>query len=122
MLLTAIGNRTNSVLQFVTVSLIFIFVIVITWGTTKWIAKIQKGQMTGGVNIEVIETQRINTDQYLQIVRAGNKYVLIAVGKTETHMITELSEDELIFENDETKNVDFASVLEKFKATNKKED
>lgn len=122
MLLTAIGNRTNSVLQFVTVFLIFIFVIVITWGTTKWIAKIQKGQMTGGVNIEVIETQRINTDQYLQIVRAGNKYVLIAVGKTETHMITELSEDELIFKNDETKNVDFASVLEKFKATNKKED
>ena len=47
-------------------------------------------------NLEVIETCRITSNKYLQIVRAGTKYLLIAIGKDEVHMLTELSEEELM--------------------------
>ena len=93
MLLTGTG-RTDSYLQFLTVLILFVFVQRITWVTTRWIANYQKGRALSG-NLEVVETLRITGNKFLQIVRAGKKYLVIAVGKDEIHMLTELTEDEV---------------------------
>lgn len=121
MLLTGM-SRMDSYLQFITVLILFVFVLGITYVTTRWIANYQKDRAAGG-NLEVIETMRVTGNKYLQIVRAGKKYLVIAVGKDEIHMLTELSEDDLTFFKDQsTQKMDFKSILEKLKKQNAKED
>ena len=119
MLLT-ITTRTDSYIQFITVLVLFVFVLVITYVVTKWIAKTQKQQVGTG-NLEIIETCRITVNKYVQIVRAGEKYLVIAVGKDEIHMLAELSADEVILkENRQEQSIDFASILERVKNGSKK--
>lgn len=121
MLLTGI-NKADSYFQFITVLVLFVFVLGITYITTRWIANYQKGKIAGG-NLEVVETMRITSNKYVQIVRAGNKYLVIAVGKDEIHMLAELSEDELMFaDTGAGSDMDFGSILDKFKRLSRKDD
>ncbi len=113
MLLAGVSTR-DSYLQFMTVLILFVFVLAITYAVTRWIAGYQKNKAVCS-NLEVIETMRIAGNKYIQIVRAGNKYLVVAVGKDEVHMLSELTEDEIIFGQNQTGNVDFGSILEKFK-------
>ena len=121
MLLTGM-SATDSYLQFITVLVLFVFVLGITYVTTRWIANYQKGKNAGG-NLEVIETMRITNNKYIQIVRAGDKYLAIAVGKDEIHMLAELPEEELMFtDTNVSSNMDFGSILDKFKRLSRKDD
>lgn len=114
MLLTGM-DRTDGFLQFMTVLILFVFVLAVTWLTTRWIAGYQKTK-AAGCNLEVIETMRVTGNKYLQIVRAGEKYLVIAVGKDEIHMLAELSREEIQFhENGNGQNLNFGDILEKFK-------
>lgn len=120
MLLT-IMSQADSYLQFITVLILFVFVLGITYVTTKWIANFQKGKTARG-NIEVIETYRITSNKYVQILRAGNQYLLIAIGKDEINMLAELSEDEIMFTNAQgSSEMDFNTVLKKVKNFRQKE-
>ena len=66
--------------QFITVLLLFVVVLGITAAVTKWMANYQK-QQSANENIEVIETTRIANNKYIQIIRAGGRYMVIAVCK-----------------------------------------
>ena len=122
MLLANTIGRTNTVVQFLTVLLLFAFVVFITWFTTRWIAKLQKGQMnSAGSNMEVLENLRVAPDKFLQIVRVGKKYFVIGVGKSEINKICEISEDDIVFGEPDSK-VGFAAVLEKFKNKQKEDE
>ena len=113
-ILTA-GGTLDSFAQFITVFIIFIFVLVMTYGVTRWISKYQKTQYVG-TNIEVVETSRLTANKYLQIVRTGNKYIVIAVCKDTVTMLTELSEEELkLQEVSSGETLDFKTVLASFK-------
>ena len=120
-MLLAITSRADSYLQFLTVLLLFVFVLVITYFTTRWIARYQKVKSNAN-NLEVIETCRITSNKYLQIVRAGTKYVLIAIGRDEVHMLAELSEEELTLTADDgQQQMDFSKVFANVKNLGKKE-
>lgn len=112
MMLLSASSQLESVANFLTVLLIFAFVIAITWFTTRYIANFQKQRMDT-TNIEIIETSRISPNKYLQIVRAADKYLLIAVSKDNVTMLAELDKDTLI-QKEENQNqipVDFAGIL-----------
>lgn len=120
MLLT-ITTRADSYIQFVTVLLLFVFILAITYVVTRWIAKVQK-EKAGTGNLEVIETCRITQNKYVQILRAGEKYLVIAVGKDEIHMLSELSEDELVFQREpQGQTPDFAGILDRVRKLKEKE-
>ena len=120
-MLLSVTTRWDSYLQFITVLILFIFVLVITYLVTKWIAKYQKGKTLVG-NLEVIETYRIASNKYVQIIRAGSKYLVIAVGKDEVHMLSELTGEQLSFqESKQEQTVSFASVFEKMKRLREKD-
>lgn len=120
MLLTIV-SKTDSYLQFMTVLVLFVLVLGITWAVTKWIAKYQKEQFTTG-NLEVLETCRIAAGKSVQIVRAGDKYLVIAIGKDEVHMLAELSKEELVFpQKGAAQEGTFAGVMEQVKRMRKKE-
>ena len=109
----------SSVAQLITVLVLFFLVLAATYYVTKWIAKYQK-QSTFTANMEIMETCRISTNKYLQIVRVVNKYLVISVCKDTVTLLTELSEDE--YEPPVLKGQDpidfskeFEKVLERFK-------
>lgn len=70
MLLTSTSNRFDSIVQLLTVILIFIFVLALTYFSTKLTAGLQKGRLAGS-NVEVLENFKIAPTKYIQVVRIG---------------------------------------------------
>ncbi|MEG1847771.1 MAG: flagellar biosynthetic protein FliO [Lachnospiraceae bacterium] len=105
----------NAVGEFLTLLLIFIFVLAITYGTTRWIANYQKEKVHSN-NIQIIETYRITANKYIQIVQTGSKYLVIAVCKDTVTLLTELTEEQIKFpESVDHSNLTFKEILEKAK-------
>ena len=116
-----ITTRADSYIQFMTVLILFVFILAATYLVTKWIAKAQKEKVGNG-NLEVIETCRITQNKYVQIIRAGGKYLVIAIGKDEIHMLAELTEEDLIFQEPAKGQIsDFAGILERVRNLKEKE-
>ena len=85
----------SSFFQLLSVFAIFILVLVVTYFTTRWIAGYQQGK-TVQRNLAVVETLKITTNKYIQIIRAGeDEFLVIAVGKEEVHLLTKISKDQL---------------------------
>ena len=82
-------SSLDSFFQLLTLLFIFVVILVLTYFTTRFIAGYQKGKGLGR-NIEVIETYKVTTNKYIQIIRTGDKYFDIGIGKDEIHMLTEI--------------------------------
>ena len=82
-------SSLDSFFQLLTLLFIFVVILVLTYFTTRFIAGYQKGKGLGR-NIEVIETYKVTTNKYIQIIRTGDKYFAIGIGKDEIHMLTEI--------------------------------
>lgn len=114
MILTG-AARLDSLAQFVTVIILFLFVLGVTYFVTRWISGFQKTQMIG-TNMEIVDTLRISASKYLQIIRVGDKYFAIAVCKDTVTMLTEVSKDSLNLEmGSGNTNLSFREVLDKIK-------
>ena len=98
MLLLSAAPGLKSVMQFFTVFALFLFVCVITYYTTKFTASYQKGRMRSS-NMELLEAVRISGNKYIQIVRIGSKYLAVAVCKDQVSMLCELTEEELLLQD-----------------------
>lgn len=102
-------------IQFVTVLLIFVMVLVITMLVTRWIGKFQKMQNTGE-NVQVLESVRISPSACVEILKIGKKYVAVAVAKDGVTMLCELDETELDEKKYVQSNSDgFANILDTVK-------
>ncbi|HBA68372.1 MAG TPA: hypothetical protein DCZ40_03330 [Lachnospiraceae bacterium] len=118
MLLT-VSNGMNSFLQFCTVLFIFLFVLVITWAATRWIANFQSGRACG-TNIEAIETYRLTANKYIQIIRTGEKYLAVAICKDTITMLTEVPAEQIHLPDKPVDSMpDFKKIFEKAKMTDK---
>lgn len=95
MIILANSSSVRSASQFITVIIIFVIVLMLTYFTTKYVGSYQKMQ---GVNknFETIETFRVTNNKYLQLVRMGDKYIVIAIGKDEITKIAELDESSIV--------------------------
>ena len=113
-MLLSVTTKVDGYLQFMTVLILFVFVLAITYLVTRWIANYQKGRAGLG-NLEIIETCRVAPNKYIQIVRAGEKYLVIGVGKDEVHMLSELSAIELDLRREDVQTSGFADIFEKIK-------
>ena len=110
------SSGINSFAQFLTVLIIFVGVLALTYFTTKWIATYQKGKMMSG-NIQVLETLKITQNKYIQIVRVGEHFYAIAIGKDNMTLLGELSEEEIHIQEDTgmVPNMNFKQLLENAK-------
>ena len=84
----------ESVAQLIGILLIFIFVLGITYLTTRWIAGYQKGHSFNR-NLKIVETLKITTNKYIQLIEAGDEYLVIAIGKDEVRLLTKLEKEQL---------------------------
>jgi len=100
----------ESIIQLITVLIIFALVLGATYWTTRWIGGYQKKRMSGK-NIELYDSVPLTQNQYLQLMRVGDKYVLISVSKENTSFICEVSKESLEFSEN---NEDTQSNVESF--------
>jgi flagellar protein FliO/FliZ len=72
LLAITVSSTLDNVLQFIGLLLLFVFILGATYFTTRWIANYQR---TTGLNrnIKVIETYKLTTNKYIQIIQLGEK-------------------------------------------------
>lgn len=107
----------DSYLQFISVLIIFILVLAATLYVTKWMANYQKGSNSSR-NIEIIDTCKISTNKYIQIIRIGDKYLSIAVSNDQITNLGEVDPSELVQEQ-AGENLGFKEIFDKIKGEKK---
>lgn len=113
MILSATLETIGGYAQFITVLLLFVLVLWVTWAVTKWTAGYQKGKWNSG-NIELLESFRIASDKYVQIIRVTDQYFAIAVSKESVTFLAELDENALKQREDMgSMKMSFKELLEK---------
>jgi flagellar protein FliO/FliZ len=108
----------DSPLQLVGLVFLLIIILVAAYYTSKFIGGIKLGQMRKS-NFQVIDSYRVTPNKALQIVKIGNKYVVISIGKDDINFITELDEAEVIIrESQKGEKQSFKQIFDKLKNNN----
>lgn len=119
MVIASMSSRIEAFAQLITLLIIFIFVLAVTYYVTRFVGNYQKNKLSGS-NINILETMRIANNKYIQIVKIGSRAFAIAVAKDTVSYLCELDEDELIYKESSSgkmliNNDNFKEILEKFK-------
>lgn len=104
----------ESILQLLTVIIVFVIVLAVSYFTTRWIGNFQKGQMNS-TDIELLSAVRMNQNQYIQIVRLGSQYMALGVSKDQITVLCTLTESELHLNDSDGKKSEqdsFVKILE----------
>lgn len=113
-------SDSNNVFQLIGVTFLFLFVLVITYVTTKLIGGIKAGTLTES-NFKVIDTYKVTQNKYMQIIKIGSNYFVIAVCKDTIQLITELKEEDIVLKERSSKvNTSFQDILKAIKKQNEK--
>ena len=118
MVSASMSSRIEAFAQLLTLFIIFILVLAITYYVTRFVGNYQKNKMSGS-NINILETMRISNTKYIQVVKIGSKVFAIAVAKDTVTYLCELNEDELVYNESSSGKMlmnseSFKDILEKF--------
>lgn len=109
------ATSIDSIVQLMTAVLIFAFVLVITYLTTKFTAGFQKSRMMSP-NVDVVETFKLSTNKYIQIIQIGEKLYAVVVCKDTVTLLGEMTKDEItIPESTLGTTLSFQEILDKAK-------
>ncbi|MGN0151378.1 MAG: flagellar biosynthetic protein FliO [Wujia sp.] len=129
MILNVISGKQgglNTALSIFSLILIFAFIVALAYFSTKFIARYQNNLLKNKTNVKIIESFRIGTNKFIAIVKIGESYYAIGVGKDEFTMIDKLNPDELTdFSVDSgstsSKKIDFKEILSQVKNRDSKD-
>lgn len=109
-------TRFEAFVQLITLVLIFALVLGLTYFVTRFVGNYQKNKLTG-TNISVIETIRISSSKYIQLIQIGSRYFAIAVCKDTVTLIGEIEQNDLVLTDNTTQvqSESFKTILDKFK-------
>ena len=93
-LMVSLTASMESFLQLISALIIFAFVLLITYFTTRWVGSYQKVRMKSR-NLQVIESLPAGNNKSICLIKAGTEYIVVAIGKDEIHPITTLKEEQL---------------------------
>ena len=89
MVIASMSSRIEAFAQLLTLLIIFIFVLAVTYYVTRFVGNYQKNKLSGS-NINILETMRIANNKYIQIVKIGSRVFAIAVAKDTVSYIKNL--------------------------------
>lgn len=107
-------STTNNVLQLIGLVILLLVILVAAYYTSKLVGKYKLGQLRNS-NIQVIEAFRISPNKMIQLVKIGNKYLVLGIGKDSITYITELDEGEIIIHDTEGDKPSFRQIFERIK-------
>lgn len=87
-------SGTDAYVQFITVLVIFVVVLGVCAYITKWLADYQKKQGRNK-NIDIVETVRIGNNKWIQIIKIGETYKAVALGKDSVTFLGDIPADQL---------------------------
>lgn len=111
-LLTGFSSLGN-VFELLWLLLLCIAVIAASYYITKFVGGTQIKKQKNS-NFKILDVCSLGSNKYLQLVKIGEKYVVISVCKDSVSYITELSEDEIILISESNKNIGFSEILSRF--------
>lgn len=91
---TGSASTADSAWKLAGILILCVIIIVASYYTTKWVGKNQQ-KKTAGSNFELIDAMRLTQNKTLQLVRAGKKYLLLAVTKENVTLLCEMNEDDI---------------------------
>lgn len=120
------GNIDSpSFINIITLLLIFVLVLVMAYFATRFVAKYQGNALNNKSNIRVVESFRIDGNKIIAIVKIGESYYAVALGKDSVTLIDKLNPDELnnlkADNTLETNKFDFKEILSQVKNKNSKD-
>lgn len=95
-MLLSVSKSIDSYMQFMTVLILFLFVLLVTYWVTKWTAGYQRVK-TANANMEIVETIPLSNNKYVQIIRVGRKYLAVAICKDTVTMLSEIPAEDMSF-------------------------
>lgn len=115
MFILSMTNTGDNFLQFISVLFVFVVILIAAYLVTRWIGAHGQAQF-GNKNIRVVEGYRMGTNKTIQIVKVGNKFFVLGVGKDEISYLGEVEEKDLAITEDTIKPLpDFKEFLAKAK-------
>ncbi len=109
----------QSAVNIISLILIFILVLFLAYFTTKFVAKYHQNTLLSKSNISIVESLRIGSNKYIAIIKIGNSFYSVGVGKNEITFIAKLDSDEIklpeVENGDTSKKVDFKDILAQIK-------
>lgn len=113
----------DNLLQLVIAIIIFAFVLFLAYLAAKITGTYQSNIMNHRSNIRVIETYRIANNKFIQIVKLGDKYVALGIGKDTITFLTELEEECIKdISSMPAEKLDFKTILSKVRKDKDEED
>lgn len=105
----------DSFIQLAGLIILLLLILAATYFTTRFIGNIKLGQMKNS-NFKLIDAYRISPGKIIQIVKIGNKYIVLAICKDTINYITELDEEHIIFrEYQSREKLSFEALLSKIR-------
>lgn len=94
MILAGSSNALDSIIQLIVVLIMFLFVLGLAYLAARMAGRFQSNIQSRS-NIKVIEAARINNGKMIEIVKIGERYFAVGIGKDDITMLAELKEEEL---------------------------
>lgn len=88
------GNTAFLFVKLISYSFIFIMIIAAAYFTTRYVGR-KSAVVMGGRNIQIIEKVVLGLEKSLYIVKVGERFFLLAAGKQNVELLTEISKNEI---------------------------
>lgn len=109
------GSAWSSFIQLIGLIILLLLILAATYLTTRFIGNIKLGQMKNS-NFTLIDAYRVSPNKVIQIIKIGNKYVVLAICKDTISYITELDEEHIVFREHQSKEkLSFEALLSKIR-------
>ena len=114
-ILSVMGNSFENFIQFLSLIVVFILLLVVVYFVTRWIGGMEQRQY-GNKNIKIIEGSRVGPNKVILIVQVGKKFFVLGIGKDEISYLGEVKEEDLTISEENIKPLpDFKEILAKAK-------
>ena len=109
------GSAWDGIIQLIGLVILLLLVLAATYFTTRFVGNIKLGQMKNS-NFKLIDAYRISPNKVIQIVKIGNRYIVLAICKDTINYITELDEEDVVERDYQTREkLSFEQLLSKFR-------
>lgn len=108
----ASASGVENVLRLIGLLLLCAVIIAASYFTTRFVGRKEAG-VSSNTNFKPLDVLRISPNKYLQLIKVGKRYIVIAVCKDTVTYLTELDEEDIVFRKDEASKVSFKDILSK---------
>lgn len=118
-----ISTSSNSIWKLLGLILLCAVIIVACYYTTRFVGRKSQGIQGGGSgkNIRALETFRVTQNKYLQLIKCGDKYLLISVTKDNISLVSEIDGDSLLTAPEGGSHKSFKEIISSFSGKGKTE-